>query len=410
MIPKNWEKVSITSLLENSNLRNSSDEHSHEDLRAVNKFHGMIPMKERVYGKSTERCKIVKKDWFAYNPMRLNIGSICQWKENNSCIVSPDYVVFKCKNGRLRQDYMAQFVQSNLWKFYVKKAGAGSVRVRIYFNDLTPLKIPLPPIPEQQKIAQILDSWDKAIYLTEKLIQTKNRRKKGLMHQLLMGKRRFGEFIKRQGYQKITMGRIPKDWKITKLSKCIAGRGTYGINAPSTDFCKNLPVYLRITDIDENGRLIKEGMKCVNHPDFKKYILEPGDIVFARTGNTTGKTYLHTEKNGQLVYAGFLIKFTPDSNTLNPNFLKFFTETALYWNWVQVMSSRSGQPGINSSEYETLTFPLPSLSEQNKIAAVLIACDKEIELLNQKLEALKRQKKGLMQKLLTGQVRVKVAA
>ncbi len=73
-----WQTVSITSLLLHSTVRNVQVELTHDDLKAVNKSQGMIPMKRRVHGNNIERCKIVKKDWFAYNPMRLNIGSICQ--------------------------------------------------------------------------------------------------------------------------------------------------------------------------------------------------------------------------------------------------------------------------------------------------------------------------------------------
>jgi type I restriction enzyme S subunit len=73
----------------------------------------------------------------------------------------------------------------------------------------------------------------------------------------------------------------------------------------------NLLTYLRITDISEDGKFIEEGKKSVNHPDVLNYILEEGDIVFARTGNSTGKTYLYDSNDGALVFAGFLIRFKP---------------------------------------------------------------------------------------------------
>jgi len=209
-----------------------------------------------------------------------------------------------------------------------------------------------------------------------------------------------------KGYKKTTYGYIPLDWEIVKLEDISLGKGTYGIGAPAVEYKDNLPRYLRITDIDEQGRLINDEPKCVDNPEAKYYILQKNDIVFARTGNTTGKTYLYKESDGKLVYAGFLIKFSINSDKADPIFIKFFTETNYYWNWVKIMSLRSGQPGINEKEYAKLEIPLPNLNEQRKIASILSTWDKAIELKEKLIEQKKEQKKGLMQKLLTGEVRL----
>jgi type I restriction enzyme S subunit len=116
-----------------------------------------------------------------------------------------------------------------------------------------------------------------------------------------------------------------------------------GLMLAACEYNPNLLTYLRITDISEDGKFIEEGKKSVNHPDVLNYILEEGDIVFARTGNSTGKTYLYDSNDGALVFAGFLIRFKPLKGVLHSQFIKFFTETNYYKNWVELYSARTGQ-------------------------------------------------------------------
>jgi len=208
------------------------------------------------------------------------------------------------------------------------------------------------------------------------------------------------------GYKKTKIGILPSDWSIKKLIDLAVDRGSYGIGAPAVDFNENLPRYLRITDIEENGRITNDDIKCVDHPDASKYLLEENDLVFARTGNTTGKTYLYDKNDGKLVYAGFLIKYKILDDKASAKYVKYYTETDHYWYWVKKMSARSGQPGINSEEYAELLIPCPDLLEQQKIADILSTWDKAIELKEKLIEQKKEQKKGLMQRLLTGKVRL----
>lgn len=289
--------------------------------------------------------------------------------------------------------FVLEFINFELFRNIAIAHSTGSTRQRIGLGDLKKLPFVCPPLPEQQKIATILSTWDKAIDKLTQLIATKEQRKKGLMQQLLTGKKRFAGFT--------------DEWKEVKLGDCSILSGDYGINAAGVEYSENLPKYLRITDIDDSGLLRTDSMVSVDSPDSQKYLLENEDIVFARTGASVGKHYVHNQNRyGSLVFAGFLIRFRLNKNVLLPNFLKAYLSTSEYWNWVSIMSQRSGQPGINGKEYGILKVPVPTIHEQQKIASVLTAADKEIELLKNEFESLKQQKKGLMQVLLTGEVRV----
>ena len=153
--------------------------------------------------------------------------------------------------------------------------------------------------------------------------------------------------------------------------------------------------YIRITDIDEQTN--KYIHKNIVSPDGnleEKFLVKENDILFARTGASTGKTYLYDKNDGKLYYAGFLIK----ANIINHNANFIFQQTKLnkYNNWVKIMSMRSGQPGINSQEYGSYKFSITSPEEENKVANFLSLLDKKIELQSKKIEDLKLFKKGLI--------------
>jgi len=210
----------------------------------------------------------------------------------------------------------------------------------------------------------------------------------------------------KHGYSKTKIGWIPKEWKEVKLGSCLAQKPEYGINAPAVEHSSKLPTYLRITDISEDGSFIKSKKTSVNSANSSNYYLTEGDLVFARTGASTGKTYLYNPHDGKLVFAGFLIKVRCKSSVLLPEYLKQFTGTHEYWRWIRIASQRSGQPGVNGKEYAQLSIPLPPLPEQKAIASVLGCWDNAIHKYEEKIAKKKNIKKGLMQKLLSGEQRL----
>lgn len=186
---KKWKTYPFRELATESVFRNAG-KMSNDRLMAVYKAHGMIPMRERVQGASNHRCKVVRQNYFAYNPMRLNIGSLARWDGEEPAMVSGDYVVFKCEEERLDPRFFDFYRSTNEWANYVRRAGDGSVRVRIYFSHLAPLKIALPSIEEQKAIANILDIATCEITMLEAKSELLKMQKKWLMQQLLTGKKR----------------------------------------------------------------------------------------------------------------------------------------------------------------------------------------------------------------------------
>lgn len=209
-----------------------------------------------------------------------------------------------------------------------------------------------------------------------------------------------------EGYKQTEVGVIPEDWGAKILSSLLTESPKYGINAAAVPLAGTLPVYIRITDISEDGYFQPTEKVGVDNPFSHLYQLKEGDIVLARTGASVGKSYLYNKADGPLVYAGFLIKIQPDKNKLVSGFLSQFLQTERYWNWVTVNSMRSGQPGINGNEYGGLLVPCPSIKEQAAIANALSNVDallSELEKLIAKKQAIKT---ATMQQLLTGRTRL----
>lgn len=197
------------------------------------------------------------------------------------------------------------------------------------------------------------------------------------------------------------IGIIPKDWKVKKVGECLLRNPDYGINAAAVPYNENLPVYLRITDITEEGNYSKKNLVSVNNISSSSYFLEEGDLVFARTGASVGKTYLYNPKDGKLVFAGFLIRVRVNEEVILPNYLKYFTQTKQYWDWIAGNSLRTGQPGINGNEYKELQIPLPpTKAEQTTIATALNDVDALIQKLKELVAKKQDIKTGAMQELL----------
>ncbi len=199
---------------------------------------------------------------------------------------------------------------------------------------------------------------------------------------------RFPEFVK------------DGEWEENELGKCLLQKPEYGMNAPAVPFSDNLPTYLRITDISEEGKFLSAGKVSVGRKVTKNDYLTDGDIVLARTGASVGKSYKYRKRDGELVFAGFLIRVKPNPKKLDSELLFQILSTSSYWEWVQSVSVRSGQPGINGTQYANMPIDLPPrVKEQQKIASCLSSLDELIAAHNDKLEALKNHKKGLMQNL-----------
>ena len=247
--------------------------------------------------------------------------------------------------------------------------------------------IKIPNKDEQEKIASFLTLIDKKIEKQKELVELLKKYKRGLLSQIFSQNLRF----------KDNDGNDYPDWTEKTLGE-ITDNISYGLNAASKKFdSKNK--YIRITDIDETtgkyNNLDIVSPDCVLSDEYK---LKINDLLFARTGASTGKTYLYNENDGKMYFAGFLIKFSIKEEYYS-NFIFYITQTSKYKKWVSIMSTRSGQPGVNAKEYSKYKFSCPVYNEQVKISNIISKIDNIIEKANILLDFYNDYKKGLLQKM-----------
>jgi len=205
--------------------------------------------------------------------------------------------------------------------------------------------------------------------------------------------------------KKTEIGEIPVDWEVAKVQD-VCEKPEYGYTVSTTE--KPIgPKFLRISDI-QDGKVNWEKVPFCHCPNSikEKYILKPGDILFARTGATTEKSYI-IKKCPEAIFASYLVRVVT-KGIINSNFLYLVFNSFIYWRQIKEQIGGSTQGGVNASSLSSIKIPLPPLSEQIKIAEILTSVDEEIENEMAHKERLESIKKGLMQVLLTGKIRAKI--
>ena len=310
---------------------------------------------------------------FVYNPRISQNAPTGPINRNmlSKGIVSPLYTVFSVQDETLAK-FLAYFFKTIIWQNEIKSVanyGARHDRINITDNAFFSLKILLPPLDEQEKIAEILSTWDEAINLTINLIENKKQFKKALMQNLLTAKIRFPEF--------------QDEWLIVKLEEVSE------IYQPQT---------ISQSELTDSGFDVYGANGIIGK--YSRYNHEFEQVVITCRGNTCGAVNFTKPKSW---ITGNAMVINLDNST---KAIKTFIYYLLSNTNFQYLISGSGQPQITSNiRYHKIK--LPNLDEQQKIAEVLTACDDEINLLNIKLENLKKKKQGLMQKLLSAKVRLK---
>ena len=234
------------------------------------------------------------------------------------------------------------------------------------------LEVFIPSLPEQQKIGFMLSHLDSLITLHQRKYDKLCVLKKSMLDKMFP---KGGSL-----YPEIRFAGFTDPWEQRKLGEVASGF-EYGLNAAASDF-DGEKKYLRITDIDDQTREFRTddlSSPDINNPIDDRYLLKEGDILFARTGASVGKTYLYKASDGKTYYAGFLIR-AHVSDEADAGFIFQSTLTERYKQFVLLTSQRSGQPGINAQEYSDLLLPLPSLMEQRRIGAFFDRLDSLITL------------------------------
>jgi len=184
---RNWAPTRLGTVTHELTKRNGTKGLGRDFVMGVTKAEGVVPMREQTIAGDISRYKRLPPRAFAYNPMRINVGSIAMNEREEEVLVSPDYVVFACNADGLDPDYLDHLRKTSWWAHYINSGGSGSVRQRTYYDDLAALKLPLPELDEQKAIAAVLNTARADLAATEREIEAVTLQKRGLMQKLLTG-------------------------------------------------------------------------------------------------------------------------------------------------------------------------------------------------------------------------------
>jgi type I restriction enzyme S subunit len=182
-----WQSRKLADVTRELTARNSELTLDREKVMGVTSSKGIVPMREQTVAEDIVRYKRLPPRAFAYNPMRINVGSIAMNDLEEEVLVSPDYVVFACEPHGLEPDYLDHLTETRWWLHHINSGGSGSVRQRTYYADLAALQLPLPDIDEQRKIVALLNLARDDLAETKRLKVAIERQKRGLMQKLLTG-------------------------------------------------------------------------------------------------------------------------------------------------------------------------------------------------------------------------------
>ena len=326
--------------------------------------------------------KVVRKGDMVYNSMRM-------WQGANGVspydgIVSPAYTVLTAKLPICNDYFAALFKNYKLINEFRKNSqGMTSDTWNLKYPQIETIKVYLPVIEEQEKIASILVTLDKRIAAQAALVEQLKKYKRGVISALLSSKTN-------PYYSSET-------WKEVALCDVASGF-EYGMNAATTVY-DGSHKYIRITDIDDNSHLYSQDVPVSPEGQVdEKFRVRENDILFARTGASVGKSYRYQRSDGDLYYAGFLIRIHVNSD-VNCGYVFQNTLTEAYRRWVLLESARSGQPGINAEQYKQYRFLLPPLELQNKISTLATNLDNLICKERNLLSQIEQVKIALLQRL-----------
>ncbi|WP_254810625.1 restriction endonuclease subunit S [Natronosalvus amylolyticus] len=423
MLPEDWEIYPVKELFEiekNSFDPSGLDSGSEVMLYSMPAYDsGQEPIQTLASEIGSKKYR-VPKDTILFPKLNIRKRRFWRVKQDHSlpAICSTEYWPLLPKRS-LELDFYHYYFGSYEFTSNPKVTSASSTNShkRVKQSSFEKLRLPLPTLPEQRRIADILSTVDEQIQQTIEIIEKRGELRKGLLqelfHQGAVEHERIldlGESADKAGgvntgMDQTTIGQIPESWETERLGE-LTENSAYGVNASAEEFDTEKPRYLRITDIADDGHLKEEDPKSISRDVSDGYELKPGDLVFARTGATVGKTLLYQEDHPEAAYAGYLIRFQFDQTRIHPKFAFYFTQTNNYDRWVSRITRQGAQENINTGEYSSILLPLPPIDEQKEIVSILETVDQNIEQERKTKKSLQDLKRGLMQDLLTGKVRV----
>jgi len=402
MVPNSWEKVSLGEVFDFRNGINADKSQYGQGVKFVNVmdvFGNDVLTEPKIIGRISISEKKLDDNRLEYGDVLFNrtsetfdeIAMSAVYLDSADATFGGFVIRGRPLTNSLDPKYTVYAFQDSNFRKQVIQLGQGAVRANIGQKDLVKVELLVPPLPEQQKIANILSTWDKAINTTERLIDNSKQQKKSLMQQLLTGKKRL---LDDEGK------RFEGEWEDATVSSF--GKVVTGNTPPKNDPNNYGGSISWATAEDFKQKYVSSTKVKLTDSGATKARIVPRGSVLVTCIASIGKNAIANEGLATNQQINSVVINKDNSNEFFYYLIEFNTHKLLAW------AGTTAVPILNKTSFEKVKFTVPSLKEQQKIAAVLTNADKEIELLEQQLADLQQEKKALMQVLLTGKKRVVV--
>ena len=385
-IPEDWEMVRFNELFnEVVNLSNDTETYPLYSLTLEN---GVTPKTERyershlLKDKEENEFKLISQGEIAINPMNLRFGAFFMSKVPQTVSLSAYYDIVKAKNDTVNTIFYDAFMKSNPARRLYQRIATGSLdeKKRVHLSELNKQLVPYPKKEEQEKIAKILSAWDDGIETLEKLIEQKEVLKNSLAQKYFQRKNNLFQL---------------KQHKLGELFK----------NRKETNCCD-----LELLSVCDGLGIVPRSQlnaKDNSNEDKSKYLkVCVGDLAYNTMRMWQGRCGVSAYEG--IVSPAYTVCIPKDNIDVDYMYYLFKTPHMIHDFWRYSQGIVDDTLNLKFNNFEVIKVWIPDKETQTKIAKLLKSYDEEIQILNSKLEKLKEQKKGLMQKLLTGQIRVKV--
>ena len=405
IVPVEWEDTHFSELfIEKKNVTSDFEKYP---LYSLTIEEGVVPKSERYershLDKKDDIFKIVSENDFVYNPMNVRFGALARYKGQEDVSVSGYYDIFSVKES-VSKEYMENFLLSEPMINYYNRVSTGSLKEkqRVHFSQFLDFVLPIPPLPEQQKIAEILSTQDKLIELQEKKIEQLKELKKAYLQKMFPKKG--------SKYPELRFKGFTDPWEQRKLSEICTMHARIGWqNLRTSEFLDSGDYYL-ITGTDfEDGRINLSTCHYVEKDRFeqdKKIQIKNGSILITKDG-TLGKVAFveNLDKPATLNAGVFNVEII--ENDVDNRYLFQYLKAPFLMDYVNSKATGGTIKHLNQSILVDFPVQMPESAEQQKIGAYFSRLDHLITLHQRKSEQEKQKKKALMQLLLTGKVRCK---
>ncbi|MBU6158704.1 MAG: restriction endonuclease subunit S [Bacteroidetes bacterium] len=419
--PDHWEVLRIKNLFQEMDSRSETGS---EELLSVSHYTGVTLKRESLENEddhltnaeSLVGYKLVQQGDLVINIMLAWNGSLGISPFNG--ITSPAYCVYRVKGGN-NPEYFGYLFSTNLFKAEFRRHSTGIIdsRLRLYSDKFFSIFTVLPPKDEQDEIVQYIKAQEEKInlFIQKKLrfIELLKEQKQIVIHQLVT--KGINENVELISSKVEWLGDIPAHWEIRRLKECIIGKLKYGANESGEEYNPNWYRYIRITDFSLDGKLSDENKLSLSPEIGAEYELQEGDILFARSGATVGKTFqFHfVSEEEKYCYAGYLIKAIPDENIILSDFLFNYTSSRAFENWKNSIFNKATIENIGADKYSVLKIPIPPIEEQKLIVSQIktetATIDTAISKAEREIELIREYKEAMIAEAVMGKRNLKFA-